>query len=195
MLMVSGIGPKDTLSQFNIEVLSDLPGVGQNMWVRTNCPTPLMFRPLTRAQDHFFFGPSYQVSVPTHSQLGNAVFAADAALEYRANATGILTNTGADIFGWQKIPDPQRGELTQATRDALAAFPPDWPELEYIPLDAYLGKQLNYVRDAPKTPFDYVSPVVALVVSVLSLLRVSYVFASELTCAGDRAPSRAATSP
>lgn len=33
LLMVSGIGPKDTLSQFNISVVADRPGVGQNMWV------------------------------------------------------------------------------------------------------------------------------------------------------------------
>lgn len=33
MLMVSGIGPKETLNSLGIEVLSDRPGVGQNMWV------------------------------------------------------------------------------------------------------------------------------------------------------------------
>lgn len=31
ILMVSGIGPKETLDKFDIEVLSDLPGVGQNV--------------------------------------------------------------------------------------------------------------------------------------------------------------------
>ena len=34
MLMVSGIGPRKTLDPLGIEVLSDRPGVGQNMWVR-----------------------------------------------------------------------------------------------------------------------------------------------------------------
>lgn len=33
MLMVSGIGPKETLNSLGIKVLSDRPGVGQNMWV------------------------------------------------------------------------------------------------------------------------------------------------------------------
>lgn len=33
LLMVSGIGPRATLSQYNIPVVADLPGVGQNMWV------------------------------------------------------------------------------------------------------------------------------------------------------------------
>ena len=34
LLMVSGIGPRETLEKFDIQVLSELPGVGQNMWVR-----------------------------------------------------------------------------------------------------------------------------------------------------------------
>ncbi len=33
LLMVSGIGPSKVLSNLSIPVLSDLPGVGQNMWV------------------------------------------------------------------------------------------------------------------------------------------------------------------
>lgn len=33
MLMVSGIGPKETLDGLGIPVLCDHPGVGQNMWV------------------------------------------------------------------------------------------------------------------------------------------------------------------
>ncbi|HAA95900.1 MAG: mycofactocin system GMC family oxidoreductase MftG [SAR202 cluster bacterium] len=32
LLMLSGIGPKDQLEQFGIPVLSELPGVGQNLW-------------------------------------------------------------------------------------------------------------------------------------------------------------------
>lgn len=32
LLMVSGIGPKETLGNFGIPVVKDLPGVGQNMW-------------------------------------------------------------------------------------------------------------------------------------------------------------------
>ncbi len=31
ILMLSGIGPKESLSQYNIDIVSDLPGVGQNL--------------------------------------------------------------------------------------------------------------------------------------------------------------------
>lgn len=33
LLMVSGVGPAATLKQYNIPVVADRPGVGQNMWV------------------------------------------------------------------------------------------------------------------------------------------------------------------
>ena len=33
LLMVSGVGPKAILDQFQIPVVSELAGVGQNMWV------------------------------------------------------------------------------------------------------------------------------------------------------------------
>ena len=35
ILMVSGIGPREVLESNNISVISDRPGVGQNMWVNT----------------------------------------------------------------------------------------------------------------------------------------------------------------
>ena len=33
LLMVSGVGPQSILSQYNIPIVADRPGVGQNMWV------------------------------------------------------------------------------------------------------------------------------------------------------------------
>ncbi|RYP72912.1 hypothetical protein DL771_003950 [Monosporascus sp. 5C6A] len=51
LLMVSGIGPRSTLESLGINVISDLPGVGQNLW------------------DHISFTPSYAVNLLTHSAL------------------------------------------------------------------------------------------------------------------------------
>lgn len=47
LLMVSGIGPAATLQGLGIPVISDLPGVGQNMWVcYALIPYPRMSTPL-----------------------------------------------------------------------------------------------------------------------------------------------------
>ena len=81
MLMVSGIGPAETLRSNGIEQIVDLPGVGQNMW------------------DHIFFGPTYDVNTVTHSFLANPQFAAQATEEYTTSRTGILTNVGGDLLG------------------------------------------------------------------------------------------------
>lgn len=34
MLLVSGVGPAETLRKFDIPLQADVPGVGQGMWVR-----------------------------------------------------------------------------------------------------------------------------------------------------------------
>lgn len=48
MLMVSGIGPEETLKQHKIPVVAALPGVGQNMWVSFGREFTLLFPVLTR---------------------------------------------------------------------------------------------------------------------------------------------------
>ncbi|CAG7927784.1 unnamed protein product [Penicillium olsonii] len=55
LLMVSGLGPAQLLHKYDISLVADLPGVGENMW------------------DHVFFGPSYQVKVPTLGMLDGNV--------------------------------------------------------------------------------------------------------------------------
>ena len=32
LLMLSGVGPRETLEEFDIPIISELEGVGQNMW-------------------------------------------------------------------------------------------------------------------------------------------------------------------
>jgi choline dehydrogenase len=80
LLMVSGIGPKDTLQEHGIEVLHDSPGVGQNM------------------RDHVLFGSSYRVNVDTGSSFGNPAKRAEYEQQY-ARGNGPLTNPGIDILG------------------------------------------------------------------------------------------------
>ncbi|QKX56261.1 uncharacterized protein TRUGW13939_03362 [Talaromyces rugulosus] len=146
LLMVSGVGPAKTLRQFNIPIIADLPGVGQNMW------------------DHLLFGTSYRVSTLTHSATSNSTFLAEATEEYMTkNGSGPLGNPGADLIAFEKLSSPERESLTPATRAALADFPPDWPEIEYLALDAYMGNNSNHITGAPKTPYMYVSPVAAIV--------------------------------
>ena len=145
ILMVSGVGPANILKDHNIPVISDLPGVGQNMW------------------DHFLFGASYRVATVTHSALNNASFSESAAVEYHKNGSGLFGNPGGDILAWEKLPYPRRRSLSKSTRTALAKFPSDWPEIEYLVLDAYSGDNENYIAGAPKTPYMYASPAAALV--------------------------------
>jgi len=122
LLMVSGIGPKATLDSLNIPIVSQLEGVGQNMW------------------DHIMFGPSYSVEMPTlDSTVGDPAVLADALLEYTLNARGPLSSNVADLLAWEKLPAKYRDTWSQSTRDALAQFPADWPEVEHISANGYIG--------------------------------------------------------
>ncbi|CAD6593798.1 MAG: hypothetical protein ASARMPREDX12_007673 [Alectoria sarmentosa] len=145
LLMVSGVGPQATLSQYNIPIIADRPGVGQNMW------------------DHILFGPAYRVNVVTGSSLANPAFAAQAIADYNNDQTGILANNGADFVAWEKIPPSARKSFTNQTATALAAFPPDWPEIEYFSTAGYFGDQNNYITGGPNDGYNYASIPVALV--------------------------------
>ncbi|KAG7009750.1 patulin synthase [Physcia stellaris] len=145
LLMVSGIGPASTLQQLNIPVLSDLPGVGQNMW------------------DQPLFGPSFNVKLPTHSQLQDPAFAATQISSYTTSQTGLLTNSASDFFGWEKLPKDLRANLHNDTLASLATFPPDWPELELTFPDGYSGTLNDFLLDAPLDGKNYASVVIVLV--------------------------------
>ena len=107
------------------QFLKDLPGVGQNMW------------------DHTLFGTDYRVNVNTASAaLNNATLAAAGVKLFQQNATGPLSIFGASYYGFEDLPQPYRSNLSNASLSALAAnFPTDWPELEWLPVSAYLGYQ------------------------------------------------------
>lgn len=115
MLMLSGIGPRATLEQHNIPIISDRPGVGQNMW------------------DQPFFSVTFNVNVTTLSSLSDPQIAAQATTDYLSNQTGPLGTTGSDLIGWEKVPPELRSNFSTSAQADLATFPPDWPELEILP--------------------------------------------------------------
>ncbi|CAG8386421.1 unnamed protein product [Penicillium salamii] len=122
LLMLSGVGPSDTLKEHNIEIIADRPGIGQNMW------------------DHPFFAPSYRVQVTTFTELPNSLlYSTIQVINAVLTKTGTLTNPIADFLGWEKIPTSLRALFPQSTKDSLAKFPSDWPEAEYISAAAYTG--------------------------------------------------------
>ena len=83
LLMVSGVGPASTLKAYNIPVIADLPGVGQNMW------------------DHVVGGPSVRVNVLTTTELSiNPAFAIQNVEEYLSEPPkGMLTDAASDLLG------------------------------------------------------------------------------------------------
>jgi choline dehydrogenase len=138
LLMVSGVGPASTLQSYGIQVVSDLPGVGQNMW------------------DHALVSPSYQVKVLTHNAFSDPAVIIDATNSYRNSLTGLLTNNGGDILAFDKFPN---ASISKATSDAITAFSNDWPTIMFMFLDAYLG----YNENSGTGPAgNYASPMVAI---------------------------------
>ena len=144
LLMVSGIGPASLLQKFDIPLVQDAPGVGQEMW------------------DHPWFSSSFRVDVTTNSLYLQSPAAAEAAAkEWQTEAKGPLAVALPGIFGWEKLPN--RSALSQEALSALSSFPDDWPELEYLPASAFVGNQSNYETISPQDGYNYASIGVALV--------------------------------
>lgn len=143
--MVSGVGPKDTLDQYNIPVVKELPGVGQSM------------------MDHIYFTVAHQVGVTTASRLGyDPVYAAAAVESYRANGTGALT-TAANAIGFERLVDHAPELLKNSTIKALKEeFPSDWPDAEFIAQDVWTSFS-NVDFPLVQNENDYASLIVALV--------------------------------
>lgn len=120
--MVSGVGPASTLQDHGIPVCAERSGVGQNLW------------------DNIFSGPTFPVNAVTHNCLANPAVIGAAVQEYNTQRSGILCNAGGDFLAFEKLPV---GSISAATRKALDdAYGADWPDIEYLELDAYFGDQL-----------------------------------------------------
>ncbi|KAL2034586.1 hypothetical protein VTO58DRAFT_105300 [Aureobasidium pullulans] len=139
MLMVSGIGSRETLQKYGIPVIADLPGVGQNL------------------QDQPTIGSVYRVNVPTSSKLVNdPEYAAEAAASYLANGTGIYA-APPGILAFERISESRPDLLSNDTLLALESMPDDWPQLEYLTQDGYVGTNRNYRTADPEDGYNYAS--------------------------------------
>ncbi|KAL4797753.1 hypothetical protein BDV19DRAFT_386790 [Aspergillus venezuelensis] len=138
LLMVSGIGPRAHLEQFDIPVVSDLPGVGQGML------------------DHPFFGPSYRVGVETLTRLvANPLVLVAEYARWKTKARGVLTNNVADLLAFEKLPASLWDDFSEGTKQNLSMFPDRWPEVEYISTAGIVGNASNLVLNQPKDGYQY----------------------------------------
>ena len=146
LLMVSGVGPAATLQGLKIPVVADRPAVGQGM------------------QDHLFYDIAYRVNGITLTALNNnPAFAAEQAELYNDKAAGLYTSPDTDVIAWEKIPASLRRNWSNGTKTALAAYPADWPEVEYISISSYLGDMQDLRSPGPLDGFNYASLAAALV--------------------------------
>lgn len=99
LLQVSGVGPKAVLERYNISVVADRPGVGQNM------------------HDETTIFAMYQVDLITNTRLHeDPEYAAAVTEEYKTNRTGPLTSPGGDLFAMEKIPEEFRTGFSDDTK-------------------------------------------------------------------------------
>ena len=84
LLMLSGIGPKETLEKFGIDVVMDLPGVGQNL------------------QDHVMVPVAYHATQPISLA---AAAAEEHAVKFQSEGKGMLTSNIGEAGGFLKL-DP-----------------------------------------------------------------------------------------
>ncbi|EAW09037.1 GMC family oxidoreductase [Aspergillus clavatus NRRL 1] len=150
LLMVSGVGPADSLNSFSIPIVHDSPYVGQNL------------------VDHVWFGAAYRVGVPTWTEWVNdglkmLQLYVD---EYRQRQQGPLTANAGDFGAFEKVPNHLRAAFTPEALQDLAQFPDDWPEVEYIVSPMYLGNFNDPMGCQPKDGHQYASVNAALVAPV-----------------------------
>lgn len=147
LLMISGIGNSSELAEYDIPCKVDLPGVGKNLW------------------DHPVFGIAHAVNVNTASAgKNNATLAQELVQLYLTTGTGPISIFGPGFYGFEKLPEPYRSRLSESTVAELnKTFPPDWPEVEWLPNGAYNGNNRNKVTADPVDGNNYATMMIALV--------------------------------
>ncbi len=112
--MFIGIGPRATLEQYSIPEISDLAGVGQNLW------------------DQILFPVVHLVDLPTAGQLiTEPQYASGTVQQYLQDAAGPLSSMNG-LIAFEKVPQDLRKSFSKAALSALGGFPSDWPEVEYV---------------------------------------------------------------
>ncbi|KAI0119748.1 choline dehydrogenase [Daldinia grandis] len=141
LLMVSGVGPADTLKKLGIPVIADRPGVGQNL------------------TDHVMYGPCHRVKVETISTVvANPAQIVPLIFDYVKNARGILTNPGIEYVAFEKIP---RHLISEDISAKISQLPDSWPDMEYISMDSYSGDFSSPLFNAPNDGYNYASILVS----------------------------------
>ena len=121
LLMVSGVGPQATLQSNGIQVIKNLPGVGQNL------------------QDHILFGVTHPVNVITATRVQTDLLYAAEQLANYLTGRGPLTNPGFGMVAFEKLPAASKANFSAATKAHLDNLPADYPEVEYIGVDAIVN--------------------------------------------------------
>ncbi|KAJ5346410.1 GMC oxidoreductase [Penicillium brevicompactum] len=145
ILMLSGVGPAQTLKSLNIPIVAESLGVGQNMW------------------DHIFFGITFPITLDTLTRYFNdPEYQTKQVLQYLASKSGALSG-GLDFIGWEKIPVEYRSQFSQSTQVDLSEFPADWPEIEFISGNFFNSNYSNVAKQQPKDRHQYASILAARV--------------------------------
>ncbi|GME22370.1 GMC oxidoreductase [Neofusicoccum parvum] len=148
LLLASGVGDCAALRNLSISCIAHLPGVGRGMW------------------DHPAFGTAHRVRLATASAaLNNASAAAAGVAAFVRRAAGPLSALGPGVYGWEKLPEPWRAGLSGAARRALdeAAFPEDWPEVEWLPNNVLKGNTSVPVALDPRDGTNFATLSTALI--------------------------------
>ncbi|CAN9280405.1 unnamed protein product [Alternaria sp. RS040] len=116
LLMVSGIGPREALERYNITVISELNGVGQNLR-----DTPAIG------------GVVHHTNVPGRSAWERESSSFDAVIErYLTNGSGPLSSPASDFAAWERMPEQFTTNMSRSTLEFLRELPRDWPNVEYV---------------------------------------------------------------
>lgn len=145
LLQVSGVGPTELLTQHNVTVIADRPGVGQGL------------------NDHIFYGIAYRVNVETVSARMYGDANAIAIEQFNANGTGPLASPGGDYVGFEKLPQDIRQEFSPSTVNELSSLPDDWPEMQYLSLPNYVGNFESASIGSPKDGYMYATLLATLI--------------------------------